>query len=215
MLLQLKGAVPKYEKGHVAAVTKQSGVGPMVRAIDKYKSPIMRAGLQITMLTALRPDVVAAAPWSEIDLDAAEWHIPAARMKTDHDHIVPLSVQAVAILKALEPLTRNKGFVFASPHHGGKSHIKRDSLGNALRKMGLKGEQSPHGFRAMLRTLGRERLKIDKDVLDAQLAHAKKGEVEKSYDRTALLDERREAMQKWADYIDGMRADNVIELRSA
>ncbi|PMS17848.1 integrase [Trinickia dabaoshanensis] len=213
-LLALRGVVPKYDKGHIPAITRPSDIGPLVRAIDAYNSPITRAALELTMLTGLRPGVVAGAPWAEIDLDAAEWHVPAARMKMKHDHIVPLPMQAVAILANLRPLTGSSDYVFPSPARQKTPHLHRDALSKALREMGFQGKHAAHGFRGMLRTVGRERLGMDLDVLEAQLAHAKRGDVQKAYDRTTFDDDRRRVMQAWADYIDRMRAGtkNVIEL---
>ncbi|SIT46467.1 Putative CP4-like integrase (fragment) [Paraburkholderia ribeironis] len=154
------------------------------------------------MLTGLRPGVVAAAPWQEIDLDTAEWHIAACRMKMNHDHIVPLPRQVVALLNELQALTGRGDYVFPSPAKQKTPHVHRDALSKALREKGFRGKHATHGFRGMLRTVGRERLGIDIDVLEAQLAHAKRGEVQQAYDRTTFDDDRCRVMQEWADYID-------------
>ncbi|WP_293039187.1 tyrosine-type recombinase/integrase [Paraburkholderia sp.] len=90
--LSLRGVIPRHEKGHIPAITKPTEIVPLVQAINTYKSPITRAALKLTMLTGLRPGVIAAAPWDEIDMKAGEWHVLAARMKMRHDHIVPLSI---------------------------------------------------------------------------------------------------------------------------
>lgn len=200
--LSLRGVIPKQKKGHIPAITKSADIAPLVRAINSYQSPVTRAALKLTMLTALRPGVVASAPWEEIDLKAAEWHIPADRMKTRHDHIVPLPKQAVTVLQELQALTGKNHYVFPSPARQKTPHLHRDALSKALRDMGFQGKHATHGFRGMLRTVGRERLGIDIDVLEAQLAHAKRGDVQKAYDRTTFDDERRRVMQEWADYID-------------
>lgn len=213
-LLALRGVVPNYEKGHIPAITRPSDIGPLVCAIDAYASPITRAALQLTMLTGLRPGVVAGVPWAEIDLDAAEWHVPAARMKMNHDHIVPLPTQAVLILERLRAHSGGGQYVFPSPARQKTPHLHRDALSKALRQMGFQGKHAAHGFRGMLRTVGRERLGMDLDVLEAQLAHAKRGDIQKAYDRTTFDDDRRRVMQAWADYIDRMRTNNknVVEL---
>ncbi|WP_232441085.1 tyrosine-type recombinase/integrase [Burkholderia ubonensis] len=200
--LSLRGVIPRHKKGHIPAITKPGDIAPLVRAINSYRSPVTRAALQLTMLTALRPGVVASVPWEEINLQAAEWHIPAERMKTRHDHIVPLPKQAVVVLQELQTLTGKSHYVFPSPARQKTPHLHRDALSKALRDMGFQGKHSTHGFRGMLRTVGRERLGIDIDVLEAQLAHAKRGDVQKAYDRTTFDDERRRVMQEWADYID-------------
>lgn len=200
--LSLRGVIPRHKKGHIPAITKPTEIVPLVQAINTYKSPITRAALELTMLTGLRPGVVAAAPWDEIDLKAGEWHVAAVRMKMRHDHIVPLPKQAVALLGELQSLTGRGHYVFPSPARQKTPHLHRDALSRALREMGFQGQHATHGFRGMLRTVGRERLGIDIDVLEAQLAHAKRGDVQKAYDRTTFDDDRRRVMQVWADYID-------------
>ncbi|MGF6368305.1 integrase [Paraburkholderia sp. RAU6.4a] len=200
--LSLRGVIPRHKKGHIPAITKPAEIAPLVQAINTYKSPITRAALKLTMLTGLRPGMVAAAPWDEVDLDVAEWHVPAGRMKMQHEHIVPLPKQAVELLEELEALTGRGHYVFPSPARQKTPHLHRDALSKALRELGFQGKHATHGFRGMLRTVGRERLGIDIDILEAQLAHAKRGDVQKAYDRTTFDDDRRRVMQEWADYID-------------
>lgn len=203
-LLSLKGTVNRGEKGHIPAATTVAEMRALVKAVDSYASPITRAALKLAMLTAMRPGVVASAPWSEFDLETAEWHVPAARMKTKHAHIVPLPTQAIGLLREMAELSTGSEFVFQSPARQGNAHLHRDALSKALRSLGFQGRHATHGFRGMLRTVGRERLGIDADVLEAQLAHAKRGDVAKAYDRTKFDDARRTAMQKWADYLDSL-----------
>src|SRR6185312_12353182 len=162
-------------------------ISHLLSAIDRYSSPVTRAALQICALTALRPGVVARARWEEIDLAAAEWHIPGAVMKMRHAHIVPLPRQAIELLKEMRETTFSREWVFPSQARQKTPHLHRDALSKALRDMGFKGQHATHGFRGMLRTVARERLHIPADVLEAQLAHAKKGEVQKAYDRTEFL----------------------------
>lgn len=209
-LLSLRGVVPKYEKGHIPAAVKVADISPVVKAIDAYPSLMTRSALKLTMWTALRPGVVASARWDEIDLEAGEWHIGANRMKSKHDHIAPLPRQAVEMLRELHALTGAGTFVFPSPAQQRTPHVNRDSLSAALRRMGFRGKHSTHGFRGTLRTIGRERLGFDVDVLEAQLAHAKKGDVQKAYDRTTFDEPRREAMQKWADYLDALKSEAKV-----
>jgi integrase len=209
-LLSLKGTVPRLAKSHIPAATKAADIGPLVAAIDAYDSPITRAALKLAMYTALRPGVVASAEWSEMDLDAAEWHIPAARMKTRTAHIVSLPTQAIAVLREMQALAGRSRYVFPSPAQQKTPHLHRDALSKALRNMGFQGTHATHGFRGMFRTVGRERLGIDVDVLEAQLAHAKRGDVQKAYDRTTFDDARRDAMQRWADYLDALKAGGDV-----
>jgi integrase len=207
-MLSLRGAVPKQDKGHIPAATSPKEAAAVAKAIEAYQVPVTRAALKLAMLTAMRPGIVASARWDEIDLDAAEWHVPGARMKSRHAHIVPLPKQAIAVLREMRAYTAGKEYVFPPLARQKTPHLHRDALSAALRRMGFAGRHATHGFRGMLRTVARERLGIDPDVLEAQLAHAKRGDVQKAYDRTTFNDERRKAMQAWADYLDQLRDDS-------
>ncbi len=214
-LLSLRGVVPKAEKGHIPAAVDLADVRLVAEAVERYPTPVTRAALRIAMLTAQRPGNVVAMEWAEVNLEAGEWSIPAAKMKTRHAHIVPLSRQAVDTLRALLAYTEGKQYVFPPLARQTTPHLHRDALSKALRESGLQGTHSTHGFRGMFRTVARERLGIAADVLEAQLAHAKRDEIQKAYDRTAFLAERHRAMQAWADYLDALRAGtaNVVPFR--
>jgi integrase len=205
-VLSLRGTVPKHAKGHIPAITDPREIAKLAKAIRAYPIPVTRAALTLAMLTAQRPGIVAAAHWSELDLAAGEWAIPAAKMKARQAHIVSLPKQAVALLRELHPYTGGQGYVFPPLARQKTPHLHRDTLSAALRSMGFQGKHATHGFRGMLRTVARERLGIDSDVLEAQLAHAKRGDVQKAYDRTTFGDERRKVMQAWADYLDQLAA---------
>ena len=207
-LLSLRGVVSTRSRGHIPAATDPKEVAALAKAIDAYDYPVTRAALKLAMLTAMRPGIVASARWDEIDLEAAEWHVPGERMKTRHAHIVSLPTQAVAVLRDMLAYTQGKEYVFPPLARQRTPHLTRDALSLALRKMGFQGRHATHGFRGMLRTVARERLRIDPDILEAQLAHAKKGDVQKAYDRTTFDDDRRHAMQAWADYIDQLKSDD-------
>ncbi|MGF6921725.1 tyrosine-type recombinase/integrase [Paraburkholderia sp. 40] len=131
--------IPRHKKGHIPAITKPSEIAPLVRAINGYNSPITRAALKLTMLTGLRPGVVVGVPWDEMDLDGAEWHVPALRMKMQHEHIVPLPKQAVALLKELQTLTGRGDYVFPSPARQKTPHLHRPPEQSASRD-GLSGK---------------------------------------------------------------------------
>jgi integrase len=205
-LLSLRGTVATHDKGHIPAITKPSELRPLLLAIDAYGSRTTRAALLLASLTAMRPSVVASAQWDHVDLEAAEWHVPGELMKTGNDHIVPLPKQAVALLKEMQG-GKPGAYVFPSPAQQRTPHLHRDALSKALREMGFQGKHATHGFRGTLRTMARERLGVDIDVLEAQLAHAKKGDVQKAYDRTTFDEQRRKVMQAWADYLDQLRRD--------
>lgn len=211
-LLSLRGTVPRHDKGHIPAATTPAEVKPLLLAIDAYPAPVLRAALTLASLTAMRPGIVASARWDEINLKSGEWHVDghnvdgSLRMKMGHAHIVPLPKQAIAVLLEMQAYSQGKEFVFPPLARQRTPHLHRDALSNALRRMGFQGKHATHGFRGMLRTVARERLGIDMDILEAQLAHAKKGDVQKAYDRTTFNDARRKVMQAWADYLDELRS---------
>lgn len=209
---------------HHAAIIDPKQVGALLRAFDDYQGlPTTRAALKLAPLVFLRPGELRQAEWAEFDLDAAMWTIPAARMKRTKQqklsgapHLVPLSSQAVAILRDLEPLTGRGRFVFPSPR-GATRPMSENGVLSALRRMGFsKEEMSGHGFRAMARTLMTERLGIPEAVIEAQLAHAVKDSLGRAYNRTEFVEQRRSMMQTWADYLDSLRqGGQVIPFKTA
>ena len=208
-LLSLRGTLPTYDKGHIPAAIDPDEIEKVVRAVRAHGSPVVRSALVLAMLTAMRPGLIASARWDEIDLVAAEWRVDGKRMKMRVAHVVPLPRQAIAALRDMLPFTAGTEFVFPPLARQKSPHLNRDSLSKALRDMGFRGQHATHGFRGMLRTAGRERLGFDIDLLEAQLAHAKRGDVRKAYDRAVFNDKRRSAMQAWADYLDGMTQNGL------
>jgi integrase len=211
----LKGALPPYKKSHLAAVTDPKEVAPLLRSIDSYQgSFVVKCALQFAPLVFVRPGELRQAEWAEIDLDAAEWNIPAARMKMKVAHFVPLSTQAVAILRELHELTGRGRYLFPC-HRSFVRPMSNNAINAALRRMGFdKDEMTGHGFRAMARTILDEVLQIRPDFIEHQLAHAVRDPNGRAYNRTAHLAERRKMMQLWADYLDGLKSGaQVIPLR--
>jgi integrase len=216
----LKGALSPVISRHMAALTDPKEVAPLLRAIDDYKgSFVVKCALQLAALVFVRPGELRAAQWAEIDLDAAEWNIPVERMKLPlktkqerkgQSHLVPLSNQAIGILKELQPLTGHGKYVFPS-HRTTSRPLSDNAVLSALRRMGFaKDEMSGHGFRAMARTILDEVLHVRPDYIEHQLAHAVRDPNGRAYNRTAHLEERRKMMQTWADYLDGLKAGAVI-----
>jgi integrase len=206
----LKGALSPYRGKHFAAITDPVRLGGLIRAIRGYKGgQIVRAALQLTPLLFQRPNELRGAAWAEIDLDAALWTIPAARMKRGKDgkengdpHLVPLPTQAVAILRGLQPYTGHGVMVFPSERDHSRP-LSENSVRTALISMGYTSDiQTWHGFRATARTMLAERLDIDPLVIEAQLAHAVKDANGRAYNRTQYLAHRAKMMQQWADYLD-------------
>ena len=214
-LLSLRGALPRAPKGHYAAVTKSNDIPALINAINAIGSPQSRAAILFCLYTALRPGVVVGARWDEFDLNAMEWHIPASRMKMGNDHITPIPSQMLPLLDRQREITDDSPFVFPGVRNPKNQHMHRDSLSKILRESGLRGVTVTHGFRATLRTIAREKFRVDADVLEAQLAHAKKDEIQAAYDRTQFLEERHKLVQDWADYLESQSSSaNVIPLRS-
>lgn len=199
-LLRLQRVLPRHKGGHIPAITKIQGVGPLIRAIMEYDGRVVRGGLLLAAYTACRPGVVASARWVEFDIDRVEWCIPAEKMKGRVEHVVSLPKQAVEMLNEMRQYGGGE-YVFPGVGKRRNPHLHRDALSKALRDMGFRGQHATHGFRAMLRTVARERMKIDIDVLEAQLAHAKADNIQAVYDRARFEDERRVVMQAWADFL--------------
>lgn len=210
-LLRLQRVLPRHRGSHIPAITKIQGVGRLMRTVLGYEGRVVRGGLLLAAYTACRPGVVASARWSEMDLERAEWCIPAEKMKTRIEHVVSLPKQAVEMLTEMSQYGGGD-YVFPGVGKRGNPHLHRDALSKALRDMGFQGQHATHGFRAMLRTVARERLKIDIDVLEAQLAHAKADEIQAAYDRARFEDERRIVMQVWADFLHE-QADSATVLQ--
>lgn len=202
----LKGALHSIEKEHFAAITEPAKLAPLLRSIHAYEGHAFgQAALKLAPLVFLRPGELRSAEWAEIDLEAAEWRIPAAKMKMRNDHIVPLSTQAVAILRDLHLVTGHRRFVFPNLR-GGDTCMSANTINSALRAMGYPKEvHTAHGFRATARTILDEVLGERVDLIEHQLAHAVKDANGRAYNRTAHLPARREMMQRWADYLDKLR----------
>jgi integrase len=203
----LKGALPPVKNKNFAAPTDPKDVAPILRAIDGFTgSFVVKCAMQLAPVVFVRPGELRHAEWAEIDLEAAEWNIPGAKMKMGEPHLVPLSRQAVTILKSLHPLTGHAKYVFPC-HRSPLRCMSENSVNAGLRRLGFeKSEITGHGFRAMARTILDEVLQVRPDFIEHQLAHAVRDPNGRAYNRTAHLAERRNMMQVWADYLEGLKA---------
>ena len=211
----LRGALSTVKGTHLASITEPTAVGGLLRACDGYQgSLVTKCALRLAPLVFVRPGELRKAEWTEIDLERAEWNIPAERMKMREPHLVPLATQAVAILTELLALTGGGRYVFPGARTNGRP-MSDNAILAALRRMGFaKDEMSGHGFRAMARTILDEVLGVRPDFIEHQLAHAVRDPNGRAYNRTAHLTERRKMMQQWADYLDKLKAGaDVIPLR--
>jgi integrase len=202
----LHAALPKVSVKHMATLTDKKRIGQLLRAIDAYGGffPV-RCALRLAPLLFVRPGELQKAEWAEFDLDAAEWQLPASKMKMRQRHIVPLSRQALSILRELKPYTGQGRYLFPSIRTNSKP-ISIESMLVAIRSMGFtKDEMTMHGFRGMASTLLNE-MGYNRDWIERQLAHGERDHVRAAYNYAEHLPERRRMMQEWADYLDGLRA---------
>lgn len=186
--------------GHRAAMLEAALPGFLQKLAAYEGAPGTVAALRLLMLTAVRPGELRAAEWREFDLEKAVWSIPAEHMKMKVAHTVPLSRQAVELLKALPGEQKGPGLLFPSPFYPGKQ-MSENTLNSALARMGYKGEHTAHGFRALFSTVANEH-GHDADVIERQLAHVEKNLVRAAYHRSTYLDARRTLMQWWSDFLD-------------
>jgi integrase len=211
----LIGALAPVKSKNFASVTDPARVGELMRAIHGYSGhPVTTLALKLAPLVFVRPGELRAAEWPEFDLENAEWRIPGERMKMGEPHLVPLSRQALAILRELEPFARGRRYLFPSLRTHDRP-MSDNTINAALRRMGYTSEeQTGHGFRSMASTLLNEQ-GFPPDVIELQLAHTERNKVRAAYNKAQRLPERRRMMQAWADYLDGLRAGgNVVPLRS-
>lgn len=203
----LKGAIPPAKKRHHASIIKPSAVGELLRAIDGYQGHfVTKCALRLAPLVFVRPGELRHAEWKEINFANAEWRIPAEKMKMRVEHIVPLSTQAVAILRELKALTGSGEYVFPSIRSG-KRAMSENTVLSALRRLGYTSdEMTGHGFRSMASTLLNEQ-GWNPDAIERQLAHSERDSVRAAYNYAEYLPERKRMMQKWADYLESLNKD--------
>ena len=209
----LRGALKKPVVKHFAAITKPRELADLLKAIHAYSgSFVTRSALQLAPMLFLRPGEFRQARWDEFDLDNAMWFVPSQRMKRTkvqkdlgEPHFVPLPRQAIAILEELYCLTGKTDFVFPAEGRTGRS-MSDGTVNAALKVLGYTSDiATGHGFRATARTLLREALSVDREIIELQLAHEVKDANGRAYNRAEFLDARKVMMQKWADYLDDLR----------
>jgi integrase len=204
----LKGALKPVKSGHFSAITEPKDVGRLLVAIDCFPGThIVKAALQLSALFFCRPGELRSMKWADVNHEEQRVEITAE--KTHQQHIIPLSRQAMALLEALYPLTGNGEYIFPSAR-GRSRCMSENAVRVALRSMGYDNEtMTPHGFRAMARTILDEVLGYRVEWIEQQLAHAVKDVHGRAYNRTTHLKQRTEMMQKWSDYLDQLKAQAV------
>jgi len=212
----LKGALTTPQVQHRAAIIEPKAFGGLLRAIETYEgAPETRAALELLALTFVRPGELRAAEWSEFDLNAAIWSIPAEKMKMKRPHRVPLAPQAVAILHELGSITGHGKFLFPSVRSAVRC-MSENTINAALRCLGFgKDEMSGHGFRSAASSMLNESGLWNADAIECQLAHVDNDSVRRAYARADYWDERLRMMAWWADRCDELRRGGfVIPLRA-
>lgn len=202
----LKGALPSAQVKHMASLTEPKDVAELLRAMDGFQGTFtVECALRLAPLVFARPGELRKAKWSGIDFDAAEWRYLVSKTKTEH--IVPLSKQAIKILKDIHPISGHREFVFVGGRDP-KKPMSEAAINASLQRMGYdtKTQITGHGFRAMARTILHERLNMDPYIIEHQLAHAVPDNLGGAYNRTKFLDQRKVLMQQWADYLDELKA---------
>lgn len=213
----LKKRLTPYRGLNFPAIVDPQRFGELLRAMHAYKGgPLVRTALLLAPILYQRPGNLRMMEWGELNLDDATWTIPSAKMKrtkqekeNGEDHVVPLPTQAVALLRELQPLTGHGRYVFAGQRDHGRP-MSDNSVRSALYSLGFGKEQSWHGFRASARTMLVDQLDLDPLAIEANLAHAVKDANGRSYNRTKYLAQRFDQVQKWADYLDKLRAGAVV-----
>lgn len=210
----LKGALTRGKIKHRTPMASKE-IPTLLKALDGaagYRTTVI--ALRVLLLTFVRPVELRAAEWEEVDLEGAEWRVPAGRMKMGDAHTVPLSTQALELLRELHTLTGSNRLLFPN-YRTPKTHMSATTLNRALERLGYGGRFSAHGFRATASTLLNE-MGYRPDVIERQLAHKERNKTRASYNQAEYLEERRQMMQHWADFIDALRADkNVVGFRRA
>jgi len=196
----LKGALRTREKQHYARLS-EADLPEFLAKLDGYDgNTLTKLALKLLVLTFVRTGELRAAKWCEFDFDKREWRIPAERMKSRAEHLVPLSTQALAALKQLQEITGGREHVFPNEHHPLKP-MSENTILFALYRMGYRGRATGHGFRATASTILNEQ-GWDADVIERQLAHKEANKVRAAYHHSEYLAERKKLMQAWADFLD-------------
>jgi integrase len=206
----LRGALKPVVKSNHAYI-KPNELAEYLEKLNTYDGALQtKLALRFLLLTFVRSGELRGAQWSEIDYEKAEWRIPAERMKMRETHIVPLSRQAIGILKELEPVTRQWRYLFPNQHKP-SGQMSENTILYALYRMGYHSRATGHGFRSTASTVLNEH-GFPPDVIERQLAHGERDKVRAAYNHAEYLPERRKMMQWWADYLDEL-AENARSTR--
>ena len=211
----LQGQIAVKKEKHRLAILDPAEIGQLLRDLDTCSAhPCIKAAARLAPLLFVRPGELRFAEWSEIDLDKAEWSIPAEKMKMREPHLVPLSHQAVEIFRSLRPLTGTSRYIFEGAKRD--KPYSENTLNKLFETLGYKNKMTQHGWRAVARTFLDETLNFRVDWIEHQLSHSVKDANGRAYNRTSHLEGRARMMQAWADYLDALKAgaDNAASTHS-
>jgi len=215
-LPSLRGSLKTHKPRHFAAVTEPDDLGRILRAIWGYPgSPVVAAALKVAPYVFVRPGELSQAKWADIDLENCEWRFTLSKTKTQH--IVPLAPQVMEILHELHPLTGQTEWVFPGMKEKARS-VGVAAIHGGLRRLGISDEElTPHGFRAIARTLLDEVLGERYELIEQQLGHKVRDPNGRAYNRTVHLPERKRMMTRWAEYLDSLRlgAGFIVEPKAS
>lgn len=200
----LYGALQPIKTTHYSTITDPKAIGGLLRSIMGYQGQFVTGcALRLMPYVFVRHTELRMMEWLELDFEEALWRIPAEKMKMETMHLVPLSTQAISIIRELQPLTGNGKYVFPGILSSNKP-ISENTLLSALRRLGYtKEDMTVHGFRSMASTRLNE-LGWNRDAIERQLAHIEQNQVRAAYNHAEYLSERRKMMQYWADYLDSL-----------
>lgn len=208
--LSLVGALSKTTTQHYASLTEKELYGFLVQ-LDNHADIQTKLALQLLILTFVRSTELMGAKWEEIDWTKAEWRIPAERMKMQALHIVPLSNQAIKVLRELQARTGNREYILPSAKNL-DTYISENILLHAIYDLGYKNRTTIHGFRATASTILNEN-GFPADVIERQLAHTERNKVRASYNHAQYLPDRRKMLQWWGDFVNKVSGKNIIKLK--
>lgn len=210
----LRGALKSHKAQHYPALTAKEVPGLLEKLAKVKTSDQNKLAVRLLMHTFVRQGEMRQAKWSHIDWEAKEWRLPAEITKMREEHVVPLSAQAIAIMRELQAITGHhaSGLLFPSQHYQKKPMMCENTINNLLKKMGYKGKMVGHGFRALASTTLNE-MGFMPDVIERQLAHRERNKVRAAYNRAEYLDDRRRMMQVWSDRLEALESGKVIEGR--
>ena len=204
----LRGAIPQPIRGQMASLTEPKDVRRLLQSFDDFTGSYpVQCALKLSVMWFVRPSELRTARWADFDLEAGEWRFTVSKTKTPH--IVPLSTQAIALLNDLHALTGHCDYVFAINKNAPMSD---GTVNKALRRLGwnTQTEYTGHGARAMARTILAERLRVQPEIIEHQLAHRVPDTLGTSYNRTKYLDDRKRMMQVWSDYLDELKEGGKV-----